>query len=303
MAPDIISSYWWNTHEAERWKWVLNVEQHTAYLKSINPRSLFGLAPSWNWSRGCRAPRGSQFPAASPSAESGTFVFLSITNNAQRGCGALWFPRLKTQLESCCRENILLTPTTSRVEITWKRARGWPSSRHGVFTCTLTCWSTEEHSVWCSAPCEEGSLLRWWGKNVGVLSDTGERSFPTGLSVRWRAGWRGEEKDGAKGENIEYDFKGWNSNIIDSRGLYLRGYRVCPTAEGWSRVWVQGRKHRWATLRPLDSGEEEGRGWRKWRWRRGKCWRGSYATWRLRRRRQGGNIYTTIQVLFLLVSF
>lgn len=201
MAPDIISSYWWNTHEAERWKWVLNVEQHTAYLKSINPRSLFGLAPSWNWSRGCRAPRGSQFPAASPSAESGTFVFLSITNNAQRGCGALWFPRLKTQLESCCRENILLTPTTSRVEITWKRARGWPSSRRGVFTCTLTCWSTEEHSVWCSAPCEEGSLLRWWGKNVGVLSDTGERSFPTGLRVRWRAGWSGEEKDGTKGEN------------------------------------------------------------------------------------------------------
>lgn len=36
---------------------------------------------------------------------------------------------------------------------------------------------------------------------MGVLSDTGERSFPTGLSVRWRAGWRGEEKDGTKGEN------------------------------------------------------------------------------------------------------
>lgn len=34
---------------------------------------------------------------------------------------------------------------------------------------------------------------------MGVLSDTGDRSFPTGLRVRWRSGWSGEERDGAEG--------------------------------------------------------------------------------------------------------
>lgn len=32
---------------------------------------------------------------------------------------------------------------------------------------------------------------------MGVLSATGERSIPTGLRVRWRPGWSGEERDGA----------------------------------------------------------------------------------------------------------
>lgn len=38
---------------------------------------------------------------------------------------------------------------------------------------------------------------------MGVLSGTGERSFPKGLRVRWRTGWSGEEKDGAEGQRAE----------------------------------------------------------------------------------------------------
>lgn len=47
---------------------------------------------------------------------------------------------------------------------------------------------------------EHWGLLRLAGKKVGVLSETGDRSFPTGLSVRWRTGWSGEERAGTKGE-------------------------------------------------------------------------------------------------------
>lgn len=199
------------------------MEQHTAYLKSINPRTLFGLAPSWNWSRGCRAPRGSQFPAASPSAESGTFVFLSITNNAQRGCGALWFPRLKTQLESCCRENILLTPTTSRVEITWKRARGWPSSRRGVFTCTLTCWSTEEHSVWCSAPCEEGKKGK---EGASKAYCDGEGRMWESSQIRGRdPSLRGSASDGGPGGEGRRRMELREKIIVWLQGLKLKHHR------------------------------------------------------------------------------
>lgn len=48
---------------------------------------------------------------------------------------------------------------------------------------------------------QESGLLRLarLERNVGVLSATGESSFPTGLNVRWSIRWSGEEKDGAEG--------------------------------------------------------------------------------------------------------
>lgn len=45
---------------------------------------------------------------------------------------------------------------------------------------------------------QEGVLLLQgaWGRNVGVLSATGDISFPIGLRVRWKPGCRGEERNG-----------------------------------------------------------------------------------------------------------
>lgn len=35
---------------------------------------------------------------------------------------------------------------------------------------------------------------------MGVLSATGESSFPMGLRVRWRRGWSGEEREGTEAQ-------------------------------------------------------------------------------------------------------
>lgn len=75
---------------------------------------------------------------------------------------------------------------------------------------------------------------------MGVLSDTGERSFPTGLRVRWRSG---EERDGAKGREDKERNSCLITRIFVAAALEpnVLSYHVVQTTGEWSRVWLKGK--------------------------------------------------------------
>lgn len=78
---------------------------------------------------------------------------------------------------------------------------------------------------------------------MGVLSATGESSFPTGLSVRWRTGWSGEERGGAEGGQEEFEVVFFAALKVHAQASsHSKHYRVFQRTGGWSRVWL-ARKH------------------------------------------------------------
>lgn len=99
---------------------------------------------------------------------------------------------------------------------------------------------------------------------MGVLSATGGSSFPTGLSVRWRSGWSGEERGGAEGGRQEkmtqqkYNVRSRNTCVCRVVTVSLR--QLGGGAEfGW-RGSTDGRHPRHSTQGGAGGGGGAGQG-------------------------------------------